>query len=186
MRWAIICDAIDSVSQLSNLNLMKNLRYLLLGVFLVTAGGVQAQSILDKVKEGADRAVHATKKAVVTAADKVGSAVETGTEKVKEALKPDDEKEKTVTETTVTTSDPAPAPVTVTTAGVADPSLILTQVEKDLGRPLTPAEKNKYLLDLENAKFKARSAENDFAVQITEITGLDPVKSGEIVRGNGL
>ena len=64
--------------------------------------------------------------------------------------------------------------------------MILVQVEKNLGRPLTPEEKDKYTLALENAKFKARAAENDFAVQITEITGLDPVKSGEIVRGNGL
>lgn len=173
---------------------MKNLRYFLLfGVFLLGASsGVHAQSILDKVKEGADRAVHATKKAVRTAADKVGTAVENGTDKVKEALTPDDEKAKTTTtETTVTTTAPVPAPVAVqapasATAGVADPTLILVEVEKQLGRPLTAEEKDKYILALEDAKFKARAAENDFAVKITQITGLDPVKSGEIVRGNGL
>lgn len=171
---------------------MKNLRYLLLGVFLLSvSSGANAQSILDKVKEGADRAVHATKRAVRTAADKVGTAVENGTDKVKEVLTPDDEKTKTTTETTVTTTAPATVPVQApvlapATAGVADPSLILVQVEKNLGRPLTAEEKDKYILALENAKFKARAAENDFAVQITEITGLDPVKSGEIVRGNGL
>ncbi len=166
---------------------MKNLRYLLLGVFLLSvSSGANAQSILDKVKEGADRAVHATKRAVRTAADKVGTAVENGTDKVKEALTPDEEKSKTVTETTVTTAVPAPVPAQVTSTGVADPTLILVEVEKQLGRPLTAEEKDKYILALENAKFKARAAENDFAVKITEITGLDPVKSGEIVRGNGL
>jgi hypothetical protein len=179
---------------------MKNLRYLLLfGVLLLGASsGVQAQSILDKVKEGADRAVHATKRAVRTAADKVGNAVENGTDKVKEALTPDDERAKTTTtETTVTTTapapaqTPAPAPVAVqapapASAGVADPTLILVEVEKQLGRPLTAEEKDKYTLALEDAKFKARATENDFAVKITEITGLDPMKSGEIVRGNGL
>src|ERR1700761_3055395 len=105
MKWANICDA----ALQSSIYPMKNLRYLLLGVFLLGAsGGANAQSILDKVKEGADRAVHATKKAVRTAADKVGTAVENGTDKVKEALTPDEEKSRTVTETTVTTTAPAP------------------------------------------------------------------------------
>ena len=162
---------------------MKILRLFLLGFFVAFAAPAFGQSLLDKVKEGANKAVDATKNAVRTAADKVGTAAETAGDKVKEALNKDEsEKPKTVTETTVVTQTAAPAPL----VGIADPNAILAKVEKELGRPLTQEERDRYALALENAKARARAAENDFAVQITEITGLDPVKSGQIVRSNGL
>lgn len=161
---------------------MKILRLLLLGFFVSMAAPAFGQSLLDKVKEGANKAVDATKNAVKTAADKVGTAAETASDKVKEALADEHQKEEktTTTETTVVTRGSSPQ------VGVADPAAIQAKIEKDLGRPLTPQEQERYNLALENAKARARAAENDLAVQITEITGLDPVKSGQIVRSNGL
>jgi uncharacterized protein YjbJ (UPF0337 family) len=160
-----------------------------------------SQSVVDKVKNGVERAVDTTKEAVETAVDKTSSTVRHVTERTKEGaentvnkIRGEDEPE-TVTEsrtvqTTTTTAPvvattPAPVAETTTVATTTTPDLS-QKIESDLGRPMTQAETEKYADALVQAQDQNNAAKDELAAKIHEITGISTEKARQMISNKDL
>lgn len=160
-----------------------------------------SQSVVDKVKNGVERAVDTTKEAVETAVDKTTSTVRNVTERTKEGaentvekIRGEDEPE-TVTErrtvqTTTTTAPvvattPAPVAETTTVATTTTPDLS-QKIESDLGRPMTQAETEKYADALVQAQDQNNATKDELAAKIHEITGISTEKARQMISDKDL
>lgn len=126
-----------------------------------------AESVLEKVENGVSKAVKKTGEVVEKAVDKTGDALKDTGNSLKKS-----------TET-------AETDVKKTGDKVED-SEIFQKVEKTMSKPFTPEQKQKYAEAWAAAQEKARATEHEFALKVSEITGVTEEKTKKIVRETGL
>ena len=159
-----------------------------------------SQSVVDKVKNGVERAVDNTKEAVETAVDKTTSTVRHVTERTKEGaentvdkIRGEDEPETVTERRTVQTTTTAPV-VATTPAPVAETTTVATtttpdlsqKIESDLGRPMTQAETEKYADALVQAQDQNKATKDELAAKIHEITGISTEKARQMISDKDL
>ncbi len=148
-------------------------------VGLAFVSSASAQSTLEKIEDKTKQAVRATGNALEKAARKTGQAVENVTNSAEEKLTRNPEKTTTTTTTTVNRD------TRVVESDISN-STIYQQVERELGKPLSPEQRAQYAAAWQAALDKTRTAEMEFADQISAITTVPAAKTQQIVYDIGL
>lgn len=148
-----------------------------------------AENAVEKTEQGVADAAKTTESAVKKAAKKTGDAVKTGAEATEKAAKKTGKAVKTGVDDAVKATEKAADTTGRVTKKAADDianSELFQKIEKELKKPFTPEQKEKYAEAWKAAQEKARAAEKEFADKVSEITGLGKKKSKQIVSENGL
>jgi hypothetical protein len=149
----------------------------------------QAESPIKKVEQGVSDAAQTTESTVKKAARKTGDAVETGVKATEKAAKKTGNAVKEGVGDATRATEKAANKTAKGTKKAADDvadSELFKKIEKELKKPFTPEQKAKYAEAWQSAQDKARSAEQEFADKVSEITGMGKKKSKQIVTEHGL
>lgn len=161
---------------------------LLIGLSAAMPALLQAESTVKKVEKDVEHAAEATDAAVKKAAKKADTTLKKDTEKADDAVKKAAKKTEGAVEGGARkTGDAVKGAADKTAKGIKKISDDITgsetykKIEKELGKPFTPEQQQKYAAALKAAQAKVREAKDAFAKEVSDITGIGKRKTSKIV-----